>query len=636
MASRIVERGVVVTISAGNDGQAGPFAVSSGSSGTNVIAVASVDADVTSAPSFNVSFLLGGKYDNTTIPYRAPNAWYPSNIKGWPIIPVGVDPTVGNEACDPLPVNTRNFTGAIALVRRGGCDFSIKQRNLAEFGAYYVLTYTDERPVAIPTSNFLSGKIAMITREAGAAIIKNVKAGGNVTADFTTDPLKIVAGIANEQTGGAPSSFTSLGVTNDLFMKPDIAAPGGAILSTYLNNGYSVLSGTSMACPYVAGVAALYISKHGGRSANGPGFAKNLAMRIISSGESVRWQDTTGNYRNFQASVAQVGTGLINATKVLDYSTSLSFTKFALNDTRYFSKSHTVDITNRGNKPVTYRFSSQASGGMNAMNNNAATWGTPRITWGEEVLANPVNIAPSISFPGGTFTVEPGKTRQARISFTSPKSPGASDLPLYSGNVIITGNNGEALAVPYAGLAADLRQDTGDIFQYPIGFPTIVSTRAQIPIADKSNFTFDLDPDVQDFPNLYARLNFATRELRWDIFTSKWTEAQWSYPPTIGEGGYIGSATSWAGASSGKQFINATVDNTENLISLPTKDVPRSIVGAYGVRLWWLGQLADGKKIPPGKYKMRFAALLPFGDPQKSDDWDVYETPLIEVLPLDQ
>jgi subtilisin family serine protease len=39
-----------------------------------------------------------------------------------------------------------------------------------------------------------------------------------------------------------------------------VAAPGSDITSTWLQNGYATISGTSMAAPFVAGVLALYIS----------------------------------------------------------------------------------------------------------------------------------------------------------------------------------------------------------------------------------------------------------------------------------------------------------------------------------------------------------------------------------------
>lgn len=53
----------------------------------------------------------------------------------------------------------------------------------------------------------------------------------------------------------------------------DVSAPGGdmdlggeawGVLSTYPNNGYRYMQGTSMACPHVSGIAALVLAKYGG------------------------------------------------------------------------------------------------------------------------------------------------------------------------------------------------------------------------------------------------------------------------------------------------------------------------------------------------------------------------------------
>ena len=56
-----------------------------------------------------------------------------------------------------------------------------------------------------------------------------------------------------------------------------IAAPGKDILSTWLNNSYREASGTSMATPYVSGVAALIIASEPDIS------LKDLRARLLSS-----------------------------------------------------------------------------------------------------------------------------------------------------------------------------------------------------------------------------------------------------------------------------------------------------------------------------------------------------------------
>ncbi|MCG8373463.1 MAG: S8 family peptidase [Balneolales bacterium] len=62
------------------------------------------------------------------------------------------------------------------------------------------------------------------------------------------------------------ASFSSRGSRNNTpdWNQVNVSAPGVSIYSTYLNNGYTVMSGTSMACPHVAGLAALVYQKYPG------------------------------------------------------------------------------------------------------------------------------------------------------------------------------------------------------------------------------------------------------------------------------------------------------------------------------------------------------------------------------------
>jgi thermitase len=68
-------------------------------------------------------------------------------------------------------------------------------------------------------------------------------------ASYTDSNILAVAASTSDDTLASFSNFGSESV--------DVAAPGDDIFSTYLGGGYKVLSGTSMAAPYAAGVAAM-------------------------------------------------------------------------------------------------------------------------------------------------------------------------------------------------------------------------------------------------------------------------------------------------------------------------------------------------------------------------------------------
>lgn len=418
VASRIVAQGIVVTIAGGNDGEEGPYYASDGSSGQNVLAVASVEAETTAEVAFLANFTMGNQTGSAAATSSAPIGYYegffavPSTYTGYPIYAISLNTNSTDDACDALNVN---LTGKVALVRVGNCDGTVQQTNIQDAGAHVTLWYLADDPYAIPNYSRIGGFTGVISADSGGAIIEALSAGGYVVADFTTvSSANYFVGMPNPtRTGGLPNYFSSWGPLYDLSIKPDIAAPGGDILSTYPTDSYAVLSGTSMATPYVAGVAALYIGYHGGRKSNPDFSASDLLMRIIASGQSLTYFDGSSltDYGMY-ASAAQVGTGMINATNVLGFTTSLSIARFALNDTQNFAGSQSVDITNGAAEDVTYAFDVQAAAGLETwLPASSGEAGAPRPLDFFELV--PTEMKPSVSLPAGV-TLAAGETRTVK------------------------------------------------------------------------------------------------------------------------------------------------------------------------------------------------------------------------------
>lgn len=179
--------------------------------------------------------------------------------------PLGVVLSNGNigTACSALPANS--LTGQIALIARGTCTFSVKIRNAQGAGAIAVLVANNAPGDPIPmgtdgTPDQPTVPAYMVSVETGAALKP-------LSGSATT----IGATMAYFQTTNADfqGSFSSQGPTDvDFRVKPDVMAPGVAVLSSFPRSFckgdpcFAFLQGTSMATPHLAGSAAIVRQQH--------------------------------------------------------------------------------------------------------------------------------------------------------------------------------------------------------------------------------------------------------------------------------------------------------------------------------------------------------------------------------------
>ena len=136
-----------------------------------------------------------------------------------------------------------DVTGKIAVVMRGGLSFEQKQLNAAAAGAAGCVIYNN-RDGYLLNMSVENYKIPTV-----CISLSN----GQMMANETEKKLTVSSA---EKGYVAMSDFSSWGPLPSLSLKPEITAPGGNIYSSLPFAQYGYMSGTSMASPYLAGVAA--------------------------------------------------------------------------------------------------------------------------------------------------------------------------------------------------------------------------------------------------------------------------------------------------------------------------------------------------------------------------------------------
>ncbi|WP_176547230.1 S8 family serine peptidase [Bacillus sp. AFS053548] len=238
----------------------------------------------------------------------------------------------------------KNVQGKIAFVARGTYALIDKMNYAKQNGAAGVIIYNNNAtegqiPYYLGESNDNIPVFSMTNKDGLAA--NDLFANGTPTVTLGD----IGEG---EISGDELASFSSRGPSGTLYdIKPEVTAPGVSVLSTvpsYINNkndvtdyssAYLRMSGTSMATPHVAGIAALLLQAHPDYT---PADVKTVLM---NTADPLR-----GHY-----SVFEVGAGRVDPYKAIH-----SRTELAVQDKTPFIKNNVKEMIDEQTGGLSYGF----------------------------------------------------------------------------------------------------------------------------------------------------------------------------------------------------------------------------------------------------------------------------------------
>ncbi|MFJ7936295.1 S8 family serine peptidase [Sporosarcina sp. NPDC096371] len=430
--------GVTCVISAGNDGN---YAYTLGTPGAAALpitvgasdfAISIPTATATVGDETFTDFKLLGKGFNDKVETLANNT-YPVEFVG----------LAGEDDFKEV-----DLQGKIALIERGTHALSEKIVNAQKAGAVAAIMYNN---VDGDIDNYMASGVGFIpTFRMSKADGERLKAAAETDSITFTD----IGSIVTE--GNKLADFSSRGpVTSTYDIKPDVVAPGVSVYSTYpefvnspdagidYSQAYARISGTSMASPHVAGMAALILQAH-------PDYKPaDVKAALMNSADKLN-----GDY-----SVYEVGAGQVDvaeavhndmAFKVQDTTIigdgnggfienayekgALTFGTVYKKDDSANTANRMVIFKNRGTQAKTFDVTAEYSKPMDTVSAQV-----------KDAAANNVTVTTS----SASVTVAAGQETNVTATVNIPAS---AEMGLYEGyvNIVNQDNPNEHYRIPFA------------------------------------------------------------------------------------------------------------------------------------------------------------------------------------------
>ncbi|KAL2062880.1 hypothetical protein VTL71DRAFT_5952 [Oculimacula yallundae] len=452
IADNLFAKGIAIFAATGNDGDWGTLYPSAPAISSSIFAVGSVDNE-----KFPLTYELtdsNGRHlrYSAHLPQQSPPEGLTVQVMHY-----GADPysQTGSyfedyeEAAANLTALGIDPATVILACLYGSYNPATKAEAAANFGYKYFLQYTSEDEDPFYGKEYNSGNPSLWPIE---PISLTVQDSQTLLSSFGKKPFQYKISLSSTSyvaksvvasTPGTMSNFSSFGPTIQLNLKPQLSAPGGNILSTWplSYNGYTIISGTSMATPYMAGAYALIKSQR-------PKFTVSQIYSLMqNTGKTLPWFYNN----NIKSSALQQGAGLLNVQNALAYESLISPTQLSAGLSRdwttWKNTAHlNFTITNLSSRSKTYKLSHTPAAFMQ------------NLRWKEEIVNNMYPFYASAKFPSEEVVVNGGESKVVFVDILAPvPDPATWDdgvinflLPMYTGFVVVKNNN-DIFNVPYVG-----------------------------------------------------------------------------------------------------------------------------------------------------------------------------------------
>ena len=325
----------VVTISAGNNSSV------AGNLGRDLY-IEDVSEHTGGSPGTFINSLGTASADNigatgTPMKFNGKDIFYTATDVDMATIPgtynlVYID-AIGNSA-DYQAINSAvSLSGKIVIVNRGEISFVDKANNAVSYSPKGLIVANNASGSISMSLDGFEGSFPVVSITKADADYIKANSASHTTGSYTyytgsiTVSTDFVSGLVIDREDAIVSDFSSWGVPGSLIMKPEITAPGGDIYSVYGtaktssgteggSNQYVSYTGTSMAAPHMAGLAAV-VGQYLRETENGNDtLMRNYNIREITQSLLMSTATPMKNDGEYVSVLAQ-GSGLVEVSKAV-------------------------------------------------------------------------------------------------------------------------------------------------------------------------------------------------------------------------------------------------------------------------------------------------------------------------------